>query len=1554
MRSVLCRGIFDLTSFDVSRSRAMRRLAALAPILCLSCGAAPSSRNGDGKNGAPKNVATSVGVVDQASTIAADYRATVLNDGAKGYWRLGELLPNTGNLAHDEVSPATNGQYVATFDDSPLATLNQPGALPASTDRAALFYLSNSHNPAHSPPGQSTWVSIPHQAYQSGPQLSLECWFTMTPGGLYQTYSSLFHKSTADMHDGYGIYYYSGKLYFWVNQGSNNGTRIGIPLPSAGVYHHIVATYGGGGTLMNLYLDGVLAASAPLTNAPTTINAGTAPLWIGKGWLALGWQGLIDEPAVYNTVLTPAQILRHYQAGSSSTAASPIEKLLVYGNQRVTFGTGVHTLGGDIGVASVAPASVGTQLIVGASDNLDPTHRLMSPSVTLAAQSIVGDVNSDHAQDNGATAGTLSSYPHGMPRLPLASPATPGTAAVTVAAGQTQTLSPGNYGILTVNGILNLNPGTYSFASVRMGNGAQLLAMPGVADVRVAGAFSTGTSAVVSASGQPAASLTISVSASDVSGQPAVSFGANTTVVALVNAPRATLSLGSGVNATGVFAGFFVTVGNNATLTFQSGLTPQSQQPAGSQQLSGYVTPEIAAAPIVGPVPDSTPLTLGIALPVQQPTDFPALEDFAKQVSDPTHPRYRQYLTPAQYATHYAPSQATYDAAKAFALSQGLSIYEYPDHELLEITGTAAQLGRATNAQFNYYQRPDGSQFYAIDREPSLNLSVSVLQVSGTDGFYVQKPGFPTEAPGTGDGGAYSAKDMRNAYFSSCDTTLDGTGQAIALVEFEGFNAPDYLRYSDIMGIPRGPSLVIRNIHVDSIISQYYHPFADPVGAMEAPLDVDVADAIAPGAQIVIYQAPSSSQFGIDLQARMFHDIVHPPNGVPLANQVSSSWFTHTTAEIRHYVDAMGAQGQSFVEASGDGGAYTVNPGDLRSYSATVVGGTVLSAFGTGIRPSEVAWSSLGYSGGGGFLGPASEGIFNPTFHTPVSMPAYQLGMANALNGASNTYRNVPDVSLLSGNKIEIVYTNNIGAPSTLGATGGTSAAAPMFAGFLALTNQASAARHVAPVGFANPTLYAIERAGGALATAAFNDVVAGNIPPVANIHGFVDSTFATSPVPAAGFNAVPGYDLATGLGSPTCTLLDQLATLTPATPLPPTSISFAGIGRDNACGIVAGTLECWGMNKEAEDKFNSSTGVIDTNQYLTPTCTFGTMPMAGVSMGSDFGCGITAQGAVSCWGGSNFNGQLGPNGGAQSPPRLHGVGQIPGFGPNTAAGEVVAVQISSGWDNTCVLGQDSNVYCWGENDVGELGTGAPVSEFSPNVTKIQGLPPVRQVAVTSGRYACALLQDGGVDCWGSNAADTLGDGVDGSAATASSATPQPVLVSGVGATGTRLMNVTALSTGQEHACAVSQGNLFCWGNNSAGQLGQGNLSMFYSSHAALATLLKTDCTGPDCGTIHAPVKSVGCGLRYTCALLETGHVECFGENRAEGKLGDGTTTDRYAPRPVTGLNGVQSLIAGDLGACAQLQNGSLSCWGDGPIGDGTVNPPLHQTPITFARCQVQ
>ena len=818
-----------------------------------------------------------------------------------------------------------------------------------------------------------------------------------------------------------------------------------------------------------------------------------------------------------------------HTARLSSDLSSPVPQLgtfLLYAERSVQLGGSDLSAFGDVGVHRAAPASFGSQLSVGSFSLL--TGNVFAPSVSLGLDSQVGNVETSTLQNSGGFPGSVSPFPAStMPSLPLQAPATPGVTPVSVAASQSVVLAPGNYADANVAGTLVLEPGVYSFSSVTLAPQAQLVSHAGLADVRVSGQFVAGQGTAVQ--GDTAALLSLSVAGGDVATSTPAAFtiGQGSEVTALVSAPHGTLSLGAQVVATGAFSAFDIVVGDQCNIAFDTGFSGGTQPgQQGQQQLSGYITPALAAAPLVGPVPPSTPIHLAIGLPVQNAAT--PLATFVDQVSNPTSPTYRQYLDPPTFAATYGAAPSDYNALSAFATSAGLTVTSnYPTRLLLDVSGPASAIEQAFYLDLNYYLRPDGTQFFAPDREPSFDLATTVLRISGLDNAFVTTPYNPGSAPSNG---YISAADLRAAYVP-CATQLTGAGQAIALVSWSGFQDSDIVAYDVANGLPENTP-VVNLVNIGGLNSN------DPSG--ETALDIEMAMAMAPGAEVLLFEGPysNSSADTNDMFTQM-------AGAVPLPNQISSSWAFYADQNTSQVLAQLAAQGQSFFTSSGDSGAYLPagpsiyfpgpSPAEVWQPYLTIVGGSVLTMLEPGggtCNPgdtctygSEQAWPG----GGGGIL----------DFGSAIGLPAYQVGLANAANLGSTLYRMVPDVSAVAKG-VDIFWSPNSVTSGSLIPKNGTSISSPVWAGFTALANEqiVNLGFHGA-IGFANPVLYAIAASPAQAAGLAFNDIASGN----------------------NGYPAVAGYDLATGLGTPTCGLINQLASATPTVPVEcPPGVTLCGL----------------------------------------------------------------------------------------------------------------------------------------------------------------------------------------------------------------------------------------------------------------------------------------------------------------------------------------------------------------------------------------------------------
>lgn len=177
--------------------------------------------------------------------------------------------------------------------------------------------------------------------------------------------------------------------------------------------------------------------------------------------------------------------------------------------------------------------------------------------------------------------------------------------------------------------------------------------------------------------------------------------------------------------------------------------------------------------------------------------------------------------------------------------------------------------------------------------------------------------------------------------------------------------------------------------------------------------------------------------------------------------------------------------------------------------------------------------------------------------------------------------------------------------------------------------------------------------------------------------------------------------------------------------------------------------------------------------------------------------------------------------------------------------------------------------------------------------------------------------------CWGYGYYGQLGNG-------SSSSQIVPTPVSGLSS------GVAALAAGQTHTCALTtQGGVLCWGDNEMGQLGDGT---------------RTERLEPvPVSGLASGVAAISAGQWHTCALLLDGSMRCWGYN-ADGRLGDGTYTDRLVPAVVSGIaGGVSRIYALPANTCVVMTNGTVQCWGDdhdGQLGDGSVLQSAVPLPV--------
>ena len=532
------------------------------------------------------------------------------------------------------------------------------------------------------------------------------------------------------------------------------------------------------------------------------------------------------------------------------------------------------------------------------------------------------------------------------------------------------------------------------------------------------------------------------------------------------------------------------------------------------QQLRNHVRSEVTTgkAAYLGVLPPDQQLHLSIVLPLRNQAQLTSL---LTRLYDPSSPDYRKFLTVDQFADQFGPTPQDYQAVVAFAQANGLTVTgTHANRLVVPIAGTVAQVNKAFNVSIGMYQHPtENRTFFSADREPSVSLSVPIAHVEGLNNFSIPRPmlvpGQNTAAranvTGSGPGGSYLGSDMRAAYYGG--TTLTGVGQAVGILEFDGYYLDDVSLTFSSAG--QSFSVPINNVLLDGAPGT-------PVQYNDAEQVLDIVQAIgmAPGlSQVRVYIGSNDA------------DMLSSMASENIAKQLSCSWSwlpdDPATADV--FFQEFAAQGQSFFAASGDNGAFDTA---ISSYFypqedafVTSVGGTHLTTSGAaGAWQAETAWNSIEPGSSSAF---GSTGGISPD---GIPIPSWQSGVANSSNGGSATLRNVPDVAM-EGDFDNYMCSNS----SCLGDGAGTSFAAPRWAGFMALVNQQAVEAGNAPaggLGFINPAIYTI--AGGTGYSSDFHDITSGN------------NNTQNQPT---WFSAVAGYDLVTGWGSANGqALIDALA----------------------------------------------------------------------------------------------------------------------------------------------------------------------------------------------------------------------------------------------------------------------------------------------------------------------------------------------------------------------------------------------------------------------------
>ena len=614
-------------------------------------------------------------------------------------------------------------------------------------------------------------------------------------------------------------------------------------------------------------------------------------------------------------------------------------------------------------------------------------------------------------------------------------------------------------------------------------------------------------------------------------------------------------------------------------------------------------------AQFVARLPATQTLNFDIVLPLR---DRVGLQNFVQEVQDPASPFYHQFLTPQEVTARFGPSQEDWDALVAFAKASGFEIIGGNREERdLRLTGTVANIEKAFHVTMGiYHDLTEDRTFFAVDREPTVDLPFQLWHITGLDNdsrphpLYVKKSDYAKAhgidpdkvvshaTTGSGPSASFLGSDMRAAYYGG--TALTGSGQNIALFEFAGTDLADLTTYYKNAGQtePYTPTLISTGGYATSCVDSGSSACDDT----EQTLDMTQAMGMAPGSTMLyMYVCGDVLANGSgNISDTACISAMVSTTDAPLSKQISCSW-GWTPADpstLDPYFEQMASQGQNFFAASGDSSAWSASNEAWPADDANIVsvGGTDLTtSSAAGPWKSETAWAD---SGGG--ISPDS-----------IPIPSWQKlsGVITSSNKGSTTLRNGPDVA---ANANFTFYVCADQTTCTANDYGGTSFAAPMWAGYLALANQQAAANGDT-IGFINPIIYpaALTSSYGTY----FHDITSGSCGTYSGITGFDLCTGWGSP------NTTGIINLLAGSSTPSFTLSDSPSSLSITQGSSGTSTitvtdvgGFTGSVTLAASGLPSGVTAAFGTNP------TTGTSVLTLTASSTATTGSSTVTITGTS----------------------------------------------------------------------------------------------------------------------------------------------------------------------------------------------------------------------------------------------------------------------------------------------------------------------------------------------------
>jgi kumamolisin len=545
------------------------------------------------------------------------------------------------------------------------------------------------------------------------------------------------------------------------------------------------------------------------------------------------------------------------------------------------------------------------------------------------------------------------------------------------------------------------------------------------------------------------------------------------------------------------------------------GLATVSVLPVTAQQPAGLGRIDVVqAAGSLGPADPAEQVDFDLVLADRDPAAF---DQFRAALQDPASPDHRRYLTPEEIGARFGPTDETLDRVRAAVTSAGLTVVAVPpQRSRMSVTGTAAAASAFLRVTIERWQDPgSGLTYHATSGSPVVPpaLADAVLAVEGLS------PGLPASAIDPADappipGRGLAPADLALAYdFRSLwDQGIDGTGTTVGILQFGIDTDEDLAVFDAAFGI-EGP--VPMRIPVGGGLADAPARFGT-----EAALDTQVVRAVAPGTQIIVYGFPAVTSFGAAIDA------------IVAAGQTQLVSVSYGKCYAPGYIgleEVLGTQealkdaaaaGVSFFVASGDTGAYTCHMFDKTDHAPSTtfpgctdnlvsVGGTLLELNPDGTYKRETGWEDFLTTGGTGGGVASVNGPDGPLEQLPMYQQGYP-GIDQSVTG-----RFCPDVAAAAdGDTGYLLFeTDQESGEPGWKMVGGTSAAAPFWAGVMALVQQKAQAAGITQLGFLTPLFYQLAQTH----PQAFHDVVRGG-----NLL----------------YDAAPGWDAATGVGTPVVSVL--------------------------------------------------------------------------------------------------------------------------------------------------------------------------------------------------------------------------------------------------------------------------------------------------------------------------------------------------------------------------------------------------------------------------------